>query len=244
MANVGWGDFTADQWAELEPLYGPQPEIGAQVFGQPLDPEPVALLRERANISLSAQLPANQDLTQQDKLSLQFQFAGIDLSRYFIIPYHVSILLREDDEAPGTGLPLTNFIGRGAWLQFFIQGDFDLPIYWATSPMMGGSQKYKYLTDSNDRLQSYDFGFPRNSSANWANRVQASPAGFTINWQIRQTGTNITAWKPVGLRPRFEALCFDRTQLGHSAFYKHFIYQPAQQGRQSIMDAFGDGSSI
>lgn len=243
MANVPWGTYSVDIWSEVETLYGPQPEIGTQVFGRPLDPEPIGLLREKANISLSTNTTLDDGVTADDNLVLQFGFAGSDLERYFIIPYHISIVLAEDPAAPGAGALFGNrLIDYGAWLRFFIQGDFLLPIYWATTPANAvlPSVKKPWLKDATLLVKSFDFGFPKNTSSNWANRlgVTQGNAGFSIYFPIRVTQSNITSWKPVSIRPRFEALLYDRTQYGHSAFYKPFVTMPQAGSREYNEGAF------
>lgn len=235
MAVIVWGNFATQLWAVQEPLYGPQPEIGQQVFGRPLDIEPVAWIHERTNVSLAASLGVGFDA--YDNLRLTFSYAGLDLDGFFMIPYHLSILLREDDDAPGTGgLISQGFFGRGSWCQFTASGDFDLPLIWAESPRLRQNTSLPFLRDEGDYIQSYDYGLPVNRTTEWGHRTGSGAAGFSLNFQLNPA-SSVTSWKNVGLRPRFEALLFPRNQLGHSAFLKHFVTQPGQRGRFWNMSA-------
>lgn len=246
MASHSLGNFDFDLWADIEPLYGPQPKIGEQVFGRPMEPEPVALIRNSEVRFQSAQLASATPVAVQDEVYFSYRFYNSGhsvgpLDEWFIIPVLFKLEVSEQQEAPGN-----------AWL-----GDFYPVCFaeWRTvatqryviaagSPVLsslGGTGAKNYVPyapgqPNEVRTQSYNFGFPRLGTQHWINHQGDFHASAVFKLYTNQGWTS-RSFKPWEVRFYFEGLAYPLVEKGHSAFVKWMASSPAVPSENIVLSA-------
>ena len=219
-------------WGLYEALYGPQPNLEQQVYGKPLKPEPVAIVRSKPEENEIA-VPETP-WGAADEVIYFAAFTGLDtFPQYFLVPYRLGMIASEDATEGGhSQLSVFQPFCRARILSKVSEAT---PGYIAATPH-GPGAAYVHVWEGNDlkRYQYFAFGFPRPGTWDWIGyKDEVAVPLIEFQWGLTAS-VNAGQRKSLYLPPIFEALAFDKRSVDHSAFVEHFYKRG--DGRFAITD--------
>lgn len=235
MARQVLGIQAFENWAEFHSLYGPQPNLEDQVYGKPLDPEPIGLVRTKTDVDHVVNVPpvAWRD---GDEAVFLAQVGFANSGQYFIVPFRLGLILTESQASENTGSSVVGTLYGVCRARILSKDNALTPGYFAHSPQQSDNERYTTVWETQTvalHCQYFDFGFPRPGAWDWMgyNDMSGSPL-IEFQWTI--DGSPSGPRKQISLTPVFEALCFDKRQVDHSAFVRDFLYRG--DGRFSVAE--------